>query len=33
MQNDRFEWDDAKAEANFAKHRIDFATTSPTFSC
>jgi uncharacterized protein len=31
MQDDRFEWDDAKAEANFAKHRIDFVTATRIF--
>lgn len=24
MQNDEFEWDDAKAEANFRKHKVRF---------
>jgi uncharacterized protein len=31
MQDDRFEWDDTKAAANFAKHRIDFFTASRVF--
>jgi len=24
MRNDQFEWDDAKAEANFRKHKVRF---------
>jgi uncharacterized DUF497 family protein len=31
MQNDEFEWDDAKAEANLKKHKISFRAASRVF--
>jgi uncharacterized DUF497 family protein len=31
MRNDDFEWDDAKAEANYARHSITFAMASDVF--
>jgi len=30
--NDAFEWDEAKAEANFRKHGVDFVTATEVFS-
>jgi len=32
MQDDEFEWDDAKAAANYAKHRVRFETASRVFN-
>jgi uncharacterized DUF497 family protein len=31
MQNDEFEWDDVKAEANLRKHKISFRAASRVF--
>jgi uncharacterized protein len=31
MQSDAFEWDDAKAEVNFRKHKISFRAASRVF--
>ena len=31
MIDDEFEWDDAKAEANFQKHGVDFLTATKAF--
>lgn len=31
MRDDEFEWDDAKAEANVRKHKIDFADARRVF--
>jgi hypothetical protein len=31
MESDDFEWDDAKAEANVRKHKINFLTASRVF--
>jgi uncharacterized protein len=31
MRNDEFEWDDAKAAANYARHGITFAMASDVF--
>jgi len=31
MQSDEFEWDDAKAEANRRKHKINFRAASRVF--
>jgi uncharacterized DUF497 family protein len=31
MQDGEFEWDDAKAAANYAKHRVRFETASRVF--
>ena len=31
MRNDDFEWDDAKAAANYARHGITFAMASDVF--
>ena len=31
MQDDRFEWDDAKARANFKKHKISFEVAAEVF--
>jgi hypothetical protein len=31
MESDEFEWEDAKAEANFRKHRISFRAASRVF--
>jgi uncharacterized DUF497 family protein len=31
MQNDEFEWDDAKAEANLRKHKISFRAAARVF--
>jgi uncharacterized DUF497 family protein len=31
MQNDEFEWDDAKAEANARKHKLSFRVASRVF--
>jgi len=31
MQNDDFEWDDAKARANLKKHKISFRAASRVF--
>ncbi len=31
MNNDDFEWDDAKAAANLKKHQISFATAARVF--
>ena len=31
MRNDDFEWDDAKAVANYARHGITFAMASDVF--
>lgn len=31
MRDDEFEWDDAKAEANVRKHKIDFLTARRVF--
>jgi uncharacterized DUF497 family protein len=32
MEDDHFEWDDAKAEANFRKHAVGFANATLVFS-
>lgn len=32
MQDNKFEWDDAKAAANYAKHRVRFETASRVFN-
>jgi uncharacterized protein len=32
MQDERFEWDDAKAAANFGKHGVEFAYARPVFA-
>jgi uncharacterized protein len=32
MENDDFEWDDAKAEANLRKHKISFRVASRVFN-
>jgi uncharacterized DUF497 family protein len=32
MQDDEFEWDDAKAEANYQKHGVDFETATEVFA-
>ena len=32
MQDDAFEWDDAKARRNRAKHNVSFEATSHAFS-
>ena len=31
MQDDEFEWDDAKAKANLRKHKISFRAASRVF--
>jgi uncharacterized DUF497 family protein len=31
MQDDEFEWDDAKAEANLRKHKISFRAATRVF--
>jgi len=31
MQDDQFEWDDAKAAANLAKHSVSFDEARPVF--
>lgn len=31
MQDDQFEWDDAKAAANLAKHGVSFDAARPVF--
>jgi uncharacterized protein len=31
MESDAFEWDDAKAEANFRKHKVRFRAASRVF--
>ena len=31
MQDDEFEWDDAKAASNFVKHRVSFETARQAF--
>ncbi len=31
MRNDRFEWDDAKAESNYRKHCVDFEKACEAF--
>ncbi|MGH6816147.1 MAG: BrnT family toxin [Hyphomicrobiaceae bacterium] len=31
MENDEFEWDDIKAEANLRKHKISFRAASRVF--
>lgn len=31
MQDDRFEWDDEKARANLAKHKVSFETACGVF--
>ncbi len=31
MNNDDFEWDDAKAAANLKKHQVSFATAARVF--
>ena len=32
MESDDFEWDDAKAEANFKKHKISFEDAAKAFA-
>lgn len=32
MNDDEFEWDDAKAAANLAKHKVSFEAASDAFS-
>jgi uncharacterized DUF497 family protein len=32
MEDEEFEWDDRKAEANFRKHGVDFETATEVFS-
>jgi uncharacterized DUF497 family protein len=32
MDDDTFEWDDAKAESNYRKHGVDFETATETFA-
>ena len=32
MQDDEFEWDDAKAEDNYLKHGVDFETATEVFA-
>jgi uncharacterized DUF497 family protein len=31
MRNDRFEWDDEKARANLARHRVSFESATTVF--
>ena len=32
MDDDAFEWDDAKAESNYRKHGVDFETATEAFA-
>jgi uncharacterized DUF497 family protein len=32
MNNDAFQWDDAKAESNYRKHGVDFETATEAFA-